>query len=131
MADKGVRIPKRLKEFLNNADDAYMLAYATKNVTPMIPYADPAVCTALLQEILSGEEQYFGTSNLRNRKWSYVKMNGSTIQVVKELKHTPLSCGRNMAIALADAVDQFWDIRVDEDGSYKVTHIGEACLDED
>ena len=55
----------RVIGFLDKADDAYMLAFESKNIKPFTPYADPAVCTAVLQEILSGEDGYFGTSKLR------------------------------------------------------------------
>ena len=40
---KSVAGSSRVIGFLDKADDAYMLAFDSKNIKPFAPYADPAV----------------------------------------------------------------------------------------
>ena len=91
--DKSVAGSSRVIGFLDKADDAYMLAFDSKNIKPFAPYADPAVCTAVLQEILSGEDRYFGTSKLRKRSWEIVLDDGRTVRAVKHVGHEAINCG--------------------------------------
>lgn len=115
--------------FLSDADDAYMLAFEAKNVAPFAPYADPAVCTALLQEILSGRETAFGSSKLRERDWSVVLDDGRLVQAVKSVSHKPIKAGNGISISLGDCIQQVWDVRVDGKDTFKVMHIGRPKKD--
>jgi len=112
--------------FLNKADDAYMLAFESKNIKPFASYADPAVCTAVLQEILSGEDRYFGTSKLRKRSWDVVLDDGRVVRAIKSVGHEAINCGRGMSIPLGDQVQQVWDISVDGVNQFKVIKIGRS-----
>lgn len=115
--------------FLDKADDAYMLAFASKNIKPFTPYADPAVCTAVLQEILSGEDRYFGTSKLRKRSWEVVLDDGRVVRAVKSVGHEAINCGHGLSIPLGDQVSQAWDVLVDGVNQFKVIKIGRAFGD--
>lgn len=119
----------RVIGFLDKADDAYMLAFESKNIKPLTPYADPAVCTAVLQEILSGEDRYFGTSKLRKRSWEVVLDDGRVVQAVKRVGHEAINCGRGLSIPLGDKVTQAWDVSVDGVNQFKVIKIGRAVDD--
>ena len=112
--------------FLDKADDAYMLAFRSKNIKPFAPYADSAVCTAVLQEILSGEDRYFGTSKLRKRSWEVVLDDGRTVRAVKSVSHDPINCGKGIRLPLGDQVSQAWDVTVDGVNQFKVIKIGRA-----
>lgn len=113
----------RLIGFLEKADDAYMLAFESKNIKPFTPYADPAVCTAVLQEILSGEDRYFGTSKLRKRSWEVVLDDGRTVRAVKRVGHVAINCGRGVSVPLGDDISQAWDVSVDGVNQFKVIRI--------
>lgn len=119
----------RVIGFLDEADDAYMLAFESKNIKPLTPYADPAVCTAVLQEILSGEDRYFGTSKLRKRSWKVVLDDGRVVRAVKSVGHEAINCGRGLSIPLGDQVSQAWDVMVDGVNQFKVVKIGRAAED--
>lgn len=119
----------RVVGFLSEADDAYMLAFDSKNIRPFAPYADPAVCNALLQEILSGEDRFFGSSKLRKREWKVVLDDGRTVQAVKCVSHAPISVGRGVSIPLGDTVKQAWDVQVDGRNTFKVIRIGRPVVD--
>ncbi len=114
----------RLIGFLSDADDAYMLAFEAKNIKPFAPYADPAVCTALLQEILSGEDRFFGSSKLRKREWKVTLDDGRVVQAVKCVSHAPISVGRGVSIPLGDSIKQVWDVRVEGKDAFKVIRVG-------
>ncbi len=114
----------RLVGFLSEADDAYMLAFEAKNIKPFVPYADPAVCTALLQEILSGEDRFFGSSKLRQREWKVTLDDGRVVQAVKSVSHAPISVGRGVSIPLGDSIKQVWDVRVEGKDAFKVIRVG-------
>ena len=113
----------RVIGFLCDADDAYMLAFDSKNIKPFAPYADPAVCNALLEEILSGEDRYFGSSKLRKREWKIVLDDGRVVQAVKSVSHTPVATGFGGSIDLGDTIEQEWDVEADGK-KYKVIKIG-------
>lgn len=116
--------------FLSDADDAYMLAFEAKNIKPFAPYADPAVCTALLQEILSGEDRFFGSSKLRKREWKITLDDGRVIQAVKSVSHAPVHAGKGISIPLGDHITQVWDVRVDGKNAFKVIRVGRPRTDE-
>jgi hypothetical protein len=128
---KKQRPPVSLVGFLNKADDAYMLAFESKNIKPFAPFADPAVCTAVLQEILSGEDRYFGASKLRKRSWDVILSDGRVVRAVKNVGHEPINCGRGISIPLGDTVTQVWDVLVDGVEQFKVIKIGRAADSED
>lgn len=115
--------------FLSDADDAYMLAFESKNIKPFAPYADPAVCSAVLKEILSGEDRYFGSSKLRKREWTIKLDDGRTVSAVKTTSHEAINCGRGLSIPLGDKTTQVWDVRVDGIDQFKVIQIGRAVQD--
>lgn len=119
----------RVVGFLNQADDAYMLSFASKNIKPFVPYADPAVCTAVLQEILSGEDRYFGTSKLRKRSWDVVLDDGRVVRAIKQVGHEAINCGRGLSIPLGDQISQAWDVSVDGVNQFKVIKIRRATED--
>lgn len=119
----------RVIGFLDRADDAYMLAFESKNIKPFTPYADPAVCTAVLQEILSGEDRYFGTSKLRKRSWEVVLDDGRVVRAVKHVGHEAINCGRGLSIPLGDQISQVWDVTVDGVNQFKVVKIGRVAQD--
>lgn len=121
----------RVIGFLSDADDAYMLAFDSKNIKPFTPYADPAVCNALIQEILSGEDKFFGSSKLRKREWKIVLDDGRIVQAIKCVSHTPISAGRGVTIPLGEPIKQTWDVQVDGKNAFKVIHIGRPKTDGD
>lgn len=115
--------------FLDQADNAYMLAFESRNIKPFTPYADPAVCTAVLKEVLSGEGKYFGASKLRKRVWEVVLDDGRVVRAVKHLSHVPINCGRGLTIPLGDSETQAWDVSVDGVNQFKVIRIGRVVTD--
>lgn len=117
----------QLLQFLENADDAYILAFSSKNIRPLVPYADATVCNAVLCEILSGEDKSFGVAERRDRTWEVILNDGHVASIVKTLSHEPINCGRGMSITLGDNIKQTWDVSVGGDGTFKVLHIGRAC----
>ena len=116
----------RVVSFLDKADDAYMLSFESKNVKPLSVYADPAVCTAVLAEILSGEDRYFGASKLRKRSWEVLLDDGRKVRAIKHVGHESINCGHGMCIPLGDRETQVWDISVDGVDQFKVIKIGRA-----
>ena len=121
----------RVISFLSDADDAYMLAFQAKNIKPFAPYADPAVCSAVLKEILSGEDRYFGSSKLRKREWTITLDDGRVVSAVKTMSHEAINCGRGLFIPLGDRITQVWDVRVDGVNQFKVIQIGRAVQNGD
>lgn len=120
----------KLVGFLSDADDAYMLAFEARNIKPFAQYADPAVCTAILQEILSGEDRFFGVAKLRQREWKVTLDDGRTVQAIKLVSHKPVKVGRGVSIPLGDTIKQVWDVRVDGKNKFKVIRVGRPQLDE-
>ena len=127
---KSVAGSSRVIGFLDKADDAYMLAFDSKNIKPFAPYADPAVCTVVLQEILSGEDRYFGTSKLRKRSWEIVLDDGRTVRAVKHVGHEAINCGHGLSIPLGDQISQEWDVSVDGVRQFRVIRIRRASNDQ-
>lgn len=117
----------RVLDFLNKADDAYMLVFESKNIKPLTSYADPAVCNAVLQEVLSGKDHYFGAAKLRKRTWQVTLDDGRVVSAVKTVSHEAIKAGRGVSIPLGDAISQVWDVRVDGGPTaFKVIRIGKV-----
>jgi hypothetical protein len=122
--------PPTVISFLNKADDAYMLAFESKNIKPFAPFADPSVCTAVLQEIFSGKDQFFGASKLRKRSWAVTLNDGRVIRAIKHIGHIAINCGHGIFIPLGDKVCQAWDVSVNDVNQFKVIKIGRASENE-
>lgn len=113
----------KLERFCDKADDARINAYQTRNISPFVPYADPAVCTQVLSKILSGEEKSFGASKLRKREWDVQLDDGQVAHVVKRVEHEPIKVGRGITIPLGDPEIQQWDVSTDKGENFKIIKI--------
>jgi len=112
-----------LVNFLDCADDAYIMAFRAKNIKPFIPYANAEVCNRVLEEINSAELANFGTRRSRIRRWLVQESTDNSVIVLKEIFHKGISLGDGIEIPLADDVKQLWMVSIEQREDFKVVKL--------
>ena len=116
--------PKKSKviSFLEEADDAYILAYKTRDVKEFAKYATQPVVRELMESVLSADPIYFGLQRYRHRTWNLVE-DGNTIYVYfKDVTHDNVEIVHKIAIPVADSISERWTLSKDNN-KYIVTDI--------
>jgi|GEM_PF-1334958 len=111
-----------LLDYLERADDAYILTHDTENIAHFSKFASNEVCHEVMDWIWKNPRRMFGTKKHRIRKWQVVELGGDTIVVLKELTHWPVSVRRGMRFSLGDALVERWELSIRE-GHYRVEAI--------
>lgn len=124
--NKKQSISSALETFLEEADDAYILAFKSKNIKPFTPFAEPEVCTKVLEKVFSEDELCFGIERYRIRTWLVQEKTDSTITVLKEVTHKNIQLGRGLEIPIADDVKQRWLVSILDGGCYRIVRIESA-----
>lgn len=112
----------RLVKFLENADDAYILAFKSKNIKPFVPFASPDVLNRTLEKINSRSPKCFGISKYRNREWTVKREEDSLVIVLKDVTHGDISLNNGIYFPIADDERQIWTVAV-LPGDYQITKI--------
>lgn len=108
--------------FLDQADDAYMLAYTSKDVREFAKYCTSEVLRELTEEVMSGKELYFGLKKYMHRSWCLEK-DGDVIKVYfKDVTHDNVEVIHKIAIPVGDRISETWTLET-SGKSYIVTEI--------
>jgi hypothetical protein len=111
-----IPIPEELLRFLEYADDGYILAHETNQISYFSPYASTAVCHAVMDRIQHGTSKMFGTSSLRIRTWSVCKVGDGYYILRKSITHRTVLAKQGMRLALGDDMEETWKVTVRPDG---------------
>jgi len=111
-----------LLEFLEQADDAYILSHLMFQIEAFSPYATGAVCNALLDDMYRKPPRMFGTKKYRRRHWSVVEHHPDWLIVRKRLTHEKVKAGRGIYIALGDDMEELWTVSRLADG-YLISNV--------
>jgi len=115
-------ISDELLAFLEQADDAYMLAHMTACMNDFGRYAAGTVCHVLMDDLFKKPPKMFGTRKHRRRSWSVVAHDPQWILVRKRLWHEPVKAGRGFYIPLGDEMEECWTIVCRADG-YQIVDV--------
>ena len=111
-----IPIQEELFRFLEYADDGYILAHETNQISFFSPYASPAVCHAVMDRIHHGPPKMFGTRSLRIRTWRVCKADDGCYLIRKSITHRTVLAKQGMRIALGDDMEETWKVSVRSDG---------------
>lgn len=115
-------LSESLLDYLEQADDAYILTHDTENIAHFSKFASNEVCHEVMDWIWKNPRRMFGTKKHRIRKWEVVELGGDTIVVRKELSHRPVKVRRGMRFSLGDAFVELWELSFRR-GDYRVEAI--------
>ncbi|WP_027088422.1 hypothetical protein [Cohnella panacarvi] len=115
-------IHDELYRFLEYADDGYILAHETDQISFFSPYASPAVCHAVMDRIHHSPAKMFGTRSLRIRTWRVCKAGDGYYLVRKNITHRTVQAKQGLRIALGDDMEEVWKVSVRPDG-YRVEDV--------
>lgn len=111
-----------LIRFVEQADDAYILTHATKNIMYFSKFASSRVCNEVMEFIYRNPPKMFGARKQRQRKWSVLAMERHGATLKKTITHRPVKVKRGMKIKLGDDMVEYWDIAFTSKG-FRVTAI--------
>lgn len=103
-------ISPELYEFLEQADDAYILTHESAEISCFSKYANSSVCNEVIEAIFKNPAKMFGTKNNRERTWSLIGQYSNEILVRKEITHSPIEVKRGIRITLGDHMVEVWKV---------------------
>lgn len=114
----------KLIKFLDDADDALMLAYSQRDIRAVTPFLTNSLLEYVGEEIMSGRDMTaeLGLPKYRLRTWEESHKDGSTVIVRKKLRHKDVHIHGLIDIPVGDNVDEDWYVMEDK-GDFKVTEI--------
>lgn len=118
---KNDKINRKLLEFLDKADDAYMEGYSKSKMELFADYMTPELCEIICEEMEQGGKKLFGPKNARERKWYLLEGGKDNYKLKKILTHKKLKQG-TVSISLGDCIEETWSVATRND-SYIVLDI--------
>lgn len=114
--DGDIPIQEELYRFLEYADDGYILAHETNQISYFSPYASATVCHAVMDRIHHGSSKMFGTRSLRIRTWRVCKAGDGYFLIRKSITHKTVEAKQGLRIALGDDMEETWKVSVRSTG---------------
>ncbi|GFN30947.1 hypothetical protein [Paenibacillus xylaniclasticus] len=111
-----------LLDYLEKADDAYILTHHTADIAYFSQFASNEVCNEVMDWIWKNPRRMFGTKKHRIRRWQMLQMGGDSIIVRKELTHYPVKARRGIRVSLGDDLIELWELSI-RAGNYRVEAI--------
>ncbi|WP_268624624.1 hypothetical protein [Paenibacillus alvei] len=109
-------------DFLERADDAYILTHESIEISYFSQYATSTLCNEILESIYKNPPKMFGTRKYRVRTWSVLTYEDQGVLLRKELTHIPIKVRRGIKVALGDDMVEFWKISFLSNG-YRVEEV--------
>lgn len=101
-----------LTVFLDEADEALIRTYETRQIKWFTSYASSSVLCFVVDKLNSGESILFGTKNYRMRSWSVLENKESVIIVQKQLRHRHVRLNKTIYVAIGEDVDEVWHVSI-------------------
>jgi len=112
-----------LLAFLNEADNAYIRSYQYRSLGELIQFTTRELAMEMQQKITYYNDKIWGTPKQRQRTWSVVSTDGTSIIVRKELTFKKVKYGR-MLVKLGDDTVEYWKVKYDNlNNTYKIQEI--------
>lgn len=108
--------------FLEEADEAYIIAFKTKDVSTFSLYAESRLTRQIKEKVLSGSEIHFGIKRYRKREWTLIEEKDNKLIYDKLLTHDSVEFIHNICFPLGDSLHEIWEIDI-KDNKYKVSSI--------
>lgn len=109
-------ISQELYEFLEKADDAYILTHETAEISCFSKFANSSVCNEVLEAIYKNPAKMFGTRNYRDRTWSVIEQRRNEMILRKEIVHRAIEVKKGISITLGDHLIEYWKISLKPSG---------------
>ncbi|MDQ0885063.1 hypothetical protein QFZ81_000151 [Paenibacillus sp. V4I9] len=113
---KSELISKELFEFLEKADDAYILTHEAIEISFFSKYATSHVCNEVMESIYKNPAKLFGTKKYRERIWCVMQQQKNEIVLRKEISHKRIKVRKGIKVALGDDMVEYWTISHGADG---------------
>ncbi|WP_115995637.1 hypothetical protein [Cohnella lupini] len=109
-------IPPELYDFLEEADDAYILTHQTAEISSFSKYASNSVCNEVLEGIYKKPAKMFGTKNYRDRTWTVIDRQEDEIVLRKEIAHRSIKVKKGIRLTLGDHMIELWTVSLHSRG---------------
>lgn len=107
---KNDKINKKLIEFLNKADDAYMYGYSKSRIEFFADYMSAELCEIIAEEMEQGEKKLFGPKEARSREWFLLESLNGKYKLKKILTHKRIKQG-SVSLSLGSYVEETWSVK--------------------
>ena len=113
-----------LMSFLDEADEALIIAYEKKDTRAFGAYADPRLIYYLSESIIENK-RLFGIKAYRIRNWEITSQSDTEVRVVKRLTHQHVKLSKQISMAIGDDITETWWISLTS-GKPRVSKIKEG-----
>jgi len=99
------------EDFLNEADEALIRSYESRDIRPFASYADPRLTFWLTDSIIVNKN-LFGMRAYRIRSWEVIRKTDANVVVIKRLTHQHVRLSKQISMAIGDDVTETWSVDV-------------------
>ena len=119
--------PHKVIKFLNEADDALMRAYYTKDISVVAEYMTRDLLDYMSEELSTHDDltAKFGLAKYRIRNWTILDEQGDVIVVHKEVSHKDVRIKGMISIPVGDRISEEWYVHSDRN-SYLIFDIKQS-----
>jgi len=113
----------RLTAFLNEADDALILAHEKRNVIFFEQYSEPKLVNWLTDSIVENDK-LFGLAAYRVRDWTVEeRLSDDSVRIKKFMTHEHIKLTKDISMSIGDDICELWTVVGISTGAYKVRKI--------
>lgn len=97
--------------WLRKVDDAYNLAFQTKNISPMQAYVSRELAVSLIDKIRAGEKAYAGLDRYKHVEWFKKESSGDTTTYIKDVRYDHVKFSHGVVAAVGDDHKEKWVVQ--------------------
>ena len=101
-----------LIQFVERADDAYILTHATMDIMHFSKFASGKACNELIEFLYRNPPKMFGSKKHRKREWYIMAHEQKSITLKKVITHRHVKVKRGIKIKLGDEMVEYWHVAI-------------------
>lgn len=118
-------LPRSLLSFLNEADNAYMLAFETKATSRLRKWFGPNACIYITNAVHTDCFRFFATDKFRKTKWTNTGGDDVDFTLMKEVVFDTAKLSKGYNVKIGQDYTELWHILV-INGQYVVESVEAA-----
>lgn len=97
--------------WLRKVDDAYNLAFQTKNISPIQGFVSRDLAVSLIDKIRAGEKAYAGLDRYKHVEWFKKESNGDITTYIKDVRYDHVKFSHGVVAAVGDDHKESWTVQ--------------------
>lgn len=108
-------LSEKLIARLNEADEEYMRAFATKSLRQLQNYVSRECAIKISRSVFSSKGRYFGAPKFRKTTWTLLPEEDTLLKVLKDVKFDSIRIGSILIVGVASNYQEEWMVDLSSD----------------